>query len=105
LYARLKRAIRGSAPSWKDILFSHSDQVVRKLKIRDFLPVHSYAENEKGLRWEGCVVRNANVSQCRHRRTHLRKRAKPVIVLTANVIEYIVVNAVTLSSARGAARV
>src|SRR5205807_3260138 len=105
LCARLKRAIRGSAPSWEYFLFSHSDQVVRELKIRDLLPVHSYAENEKCLRGEGSVVNNANVSQCRHHRTHLRKRAKPVVILTANVVEYIVVNAVTLSTARGTARI
>src|SRR5437660_6857274 len=61
LCARLKRAIRGSAPSWEYFLFSHSDQVVRELKIRDLLPVHSYAENEKCLRGEGSVVNNANV--------------------------------------------
>src|ERR1700756_2140058 len=105
LCTRLERAIRRSAPGWEYFLFSHSNQVVRELKIRDLLPVHSYAENEKSLRWEGCVVNNANVAQCRHHRTHLRKRAKPIIVLTANVIEYIVVNAVTLSSARGTARI
>src|SRR5205807_1383108 len=104
LCARLKRAIRGSAPGWEYLLFSHSDQVVRKLKIRDS-PVHSRTQNEKGLRWEGCVVSNTNVSQCRHRRTHLRKRAKPTVILTANVVEYIVVNAVTLSTARGTARI